>query len=138
MEDIGSTSFKGLALVYQRGWYDQLSHWERRSLGYVVDGGLHLAFALVVWLGFAAAWPDVNLWWQFEVAVAAYALVSYAHRVLLQRRRGTTIGKALVGISVASMDIRGRPPLLDLNVQWFISATVAGVYAGYSLQHAFA
>ncbi|MEV6603960.1 RDD family protein [Kutzneria sp. NPDC051319] len=133
MGDIDSTSFKGLTPVYRRGSFDQLHRWERRFIGYAVDGGLHLAFALVVWLGFAIALPDADLWWRFEVAVAGYALVSYAHRVLFQRRTGTTIGKALVGMSVVSEDTGARPSLLDLNLQWFIGATAVGAYMAYRL-----
>jgi hypothetical protein len=133
MGDIDTTSFKGLAPVYQQGPCDQLHRWERRFIGYAVDAGLHLAFALVIWLGFATALPDANLWWQLEVAVAGYALVSYAHRVLFQRRTGTTIGKALVGISVISKDTGARPSLLDLNLQWFIGAAAVGAYMAYRL-----
>jgi hypothetical protein len=118
--DTAAEPLTDLAWIRRRDPHGLRHHQLRQTVAFTVDAALHLGFALVVWRWFATTLPDANFWWQVEVAIGAYALVSYAHRALLQRLVGTTIGKALVGMCVILNDTRGRPSLFDLSRQWFM------------------
>jgi hypothetical protein len=113
-----------LVCVRRRDVHEQQRHPVRRTVAFLVDAGLHLAVALSAWRLFATAVPDAHFWWQVEVAVTAYALVSGAHRVFLQWLIGATIGKALLVLCLVMRDTRDRPELMDLIRDWLVGCAM--------------
>lgn len=82
----------------------------RRTAAFAADVMVHLLIAV----GAAAAVARLPAagyagWWPLGTFVGVYAVVSFAHRVLLQAAFHATAGKALAGLRVIRDD-DGRPP----------------------------
>lgn len=82
----------------------------RRAVAFAADVMVHLVIAVGATAAVArlpaAGYP---LWWPAGAFVGAYAVASFAHRVLLQAAFHATAGKALTGLRVIRDD-DGRPP----------------------------
>jgi hypothetical protein len=98
----------------------------RRALGFAVDFVLHLGCGVGVFLvaGRVPALARLPTVW----AILAWLLVSFVHRVVIQRLTGTTLGKAIFGLCLVRGEDGLRPRFGQLLKAWLV-----GIVAGVSL-----
>ena len=109
-----------LVWVRWRDVHERRRHPVRRTVAFIVDAALHLTFSLVIASVIIALIPGANFWAQLAAFVGPYLLVSFAHRVFLQRALRTTLGKGLVGLRVVRRGTGARASTEDLIALWFI------------------
>lgn len=98
----------------------------RRAIAFAIDFVIHIGAA--VGMGFAAERVPalshlVGLW-----AIAAWLMVSFVHRVIIQRLTHTTLGKAFFGLCLIRPADGGPPRFGQLVKAW-----LAGILAGISV-----
>lgn len=94
----------------------------RRALAFVLDLVLHLGSAVGVF--FASEHVPSLAHLPTVWAIAAWIVVSFAHRVLIQRLCQTTLGKALFGLCLIRAWDGGRVTLGPLAKAWLLSIWV--------------
>jgi hypothetical protein len=95
----------------------------RQAAGFAIDFALHLGSGVGVFFlaGRVPALSHLPTVW----AVLAWLLVSFLHRVVIQRLTGTTLGKAIFGLCLVRPEDGERPRFGELVKAWF-----AGVWVG--------
>lgn len=90
----------------------------RRAGAFVTDVAAHFLLAAGALAAAASMYPDLSPGWQLAAFFGAYAVASFAHRVLLQAAFQATAGKALTGLRVIHVDDGGPPGVAVLMLAW--------------------
>ncbi|MFI9384449.1 RDD family protein [Kutzneria sp. NPDC052558] len=129
-ETTESSIFDELVLVSGRDVHERRPrHPVRRTVAFLVDAVLHLAFALFWMVLFLAAVPGAGVWAVLGVTLGAYVLCSFTHRVFFQNVCRATVGKLLVGLRLLRVDTRDRPSVGELSRHWGACTVMVVLFA---------